>query len=165
MKSVVFFFLLGIAAGAVATAVYLKQPERAPSAPAARTQSAVAQAARSAQATAGHASDAVAQELRQARLMPDDLRKDLAETGQVVRTKAVAAGQAVSDARILSVIKAKYLLDGSLSAFDIHVTVEAGKVTLDGSVTSLDLIGRAVAVALGTDGVRSVTSHLVVEHD
>src|SRR5580658_2983359 len=86
-------------------------------------------------------------------LSPDEIRADLARTGQVARSRLEVAGSQMADARIVAVIKAKYLLDSQLSAFSISVTSRGGTVTLDGSVTSPELIGRAVALALNTDGV------------
>jgi osmotically-inducible protein OsmY len=55
-------------------------------------------------------------------------------------------------------VKAKYILDRDLSACDIHVSVLDGRVTLSGSTGSPDLVGRAVALALDTDGVLGVDS-------
>jgi len=105
----------------------------------------------------------IADKLRQWHLTGDDIRSDLARGGDVVRAKAKVAGEKISDARIVAVIKAKYLLDRDLSARDIRVEVEAGSVVLSGAAPSPELIGKAVALALDTDGVQTVTSHLAVQ--
>jgi hypothetical protein len=103
------------------------------------------------------------EKLRQWHLTPDDIRQDLSKTGEVVRTQAGAVGGKISDARILTVIKAKYVLDRDLSVCDIHVSVENGRVILAGTVTSEDLLGRAVALALDTGGVADVHSRLALK--
>jgi osmotically-inducible protein OsmY len=72
------------------------------------------------------------------------------------------AGEKISDVRILAVIKAKYVLDRDLSARDIAVDVSDGAVTLTGTVPSPEFVGRATALALETDGARSVTARLTV---
>jgi osmotically-inducible protein OsmY len=107
--------------------------------------------------------DNVSEKLRQWHLTGDDIRSDLARGGDVVRAKAKVAGATISDARIVAVIKAKYLLDRDLSARDIKVEADAGAVVLSGFAASPELIGKAVALALDTDGVQTVTSRLAVE--
>jgi len=104
----------------------------------------------------------VGEKLRDWKLTPDDLREDLKRGGAIVRTKARQAGAELSDARIVAMIKAKYVLDRELSARGLSVDVKAGEVTLRGEVTSEALIGHAIALALDTDGVVSVVSRLTV---
>ncbi|MFO1446867.1 MAG: BON domain-containing protein [Opitutaceae bacterium] len=104
----------------------------------------------------------VGEKLRAWKLTPDDLREDLKRGGAVVRTKAREAGAGLGDARILAMVKAKYVLDRDLSARSIDVDVKGGEVTLHGEVTSALLLGHAIALALDTDGVVSVTSRLIV---
>jgi len=60
-------------------------------------------------------------------------------------------------------IKAKYAEDSTLSAWKISVSCDKGHVTLSGTVSSPDDIGKAVALALDADGVRDVTSTLQVK--
>ena len=107
--------------------------------------------------------DDVADKLRQWHLTGDDIRSDLARGGEVVRAKARVAGERISDARVVAVVKAKYLLDRDLSAREIRVEVSGGAVVLSGVVASPELVGKAVALALDTDWVHTVTSHLAVE--
>jgi hypothetical protein len=110
--------------------------------------------------------DAVAKKMEEWKLSPDDIRDDFQKTGRIVRSKSIGLGQrvgeAVDDARVVTAIKAKYLTDRELSALSISVSSEKGLVTLNGSVKSLDLAGRATALALDTDGVTSVVSLLRV---
>ncbi|HTQ31834.1 MAG TPA: BON domain-containing protein [Opitutaceae bacterium] len=106
--------------------------------------------------------DAISDKLAQWHLTPDDIKKDLAQTGEVVRTKAQSAGEKIDDARIVTVVKAKFVLDRDLSALDIHVESRNGAVTLGGTVAAPGLIGKAIVLTLDTDGVRSVDSKLRV---
>ncbi|HEU5077737.1 MAG TPA: BON domain-containing protein [Opitutaceae bacterium] len=115
---------------------------------------------------ASSAKDAIADKLADWHLTGSDIRHDLEKGGEVIRTKARAAGStiasAASNAKVVSIIKTKYTLDKDLSARAISVSSDAGKVELTGSVANEELIGRAVALALDTDGVIEVTSHLTV---
>ena len=117
----------------------------------------------SAEATRG----AISRKLSEWNLGGDSIKEDLAKTGQVVRTKAKQAGSSIatatSNARIVTVIKAKYTLDEELAARTINIDCADGKVTLRGNVASHDLVGKAVALALETDGVAEVTSLLTVQ--
>ena len=145
MKAI-FFFIIGVFAGGYAVHVYDQR--------AAGGQPAL---------SSDSASDAVSTRLRDWHLTSDDIRADLAKTGQVFRAKAAVAGEKISDVRILTVIKSKYVLDRDLSAREISVDVKDGAVVLSGSVSSEAFIGRATALALDTDGVRNVTSRIAVE--
>jgi osmotically-inducible protein OsmY len=103
--------------------------------------------------------------IRQWRLTPEDIKQDLARAGEVVRDQADAIGARMSDERILAVVKAKYVLDRDLASCDIHVSVHASRVTLAGSAGSAELVGRAVALALDTNGVSGVDSKMGVVRD
>lgn len=98
-------------------------------------------------------------------LTGDDIKQELDRTGRVVRRQARELGKALaeSDAGITAKIKAKLLADRELSAAGISVNTTAGRVTLAGHVASLKQIGRAIALAYDTDGVREVTSTLQVK--
>ncbi len=104
--------------------------------------------------------DRLAAKIAQWHLRPEDLRADAARGGAIVRSNAQVVGDEFSDARIVVVIKAKYTLDHDLSARDIRVACRDGAVALSGSVDSPELVGRAVALALDTSGVRTVTARL-----
>ncbi len=138
-----FFFILGAFAGAYAVHVYDERGGEPPRA-------------------GGSAGDSVSSRLREWHLGPDDITADLARTGQVFRENAAAAGERISDVRMAAVIKAKFIVDRDLSARDIAVRVDDGRVTLTGTVPSADLIGRATVLALDTGGVRNVTARLSV---
>ena len=96
-----------------------------------------------------------------------DISNELARTGLVIRQKAREAGQAISeataDARITAAIKAKLLRDPELSAWNISVNTTGGVVTLSGTVSSAGNIGKAMALAMETEGVSHVISTLQVK--
>jgi len=111
---------------------------------------------------AGDAKDAIAGKAEDWNLTPDSIREELARTGRVVRSKARDMGDRMDDARIVAVIKGKFVVEKDLSAFAINVDCRDGAVNLTGSVTSTEQIGRAVTLALQTAGVQDVVSQLVV---
>jgi hyperosmotically inducible periplasmic protein len=107
--------------------------------------------------------------LRGLNLTTDDIKEELARSGQVVRRKAAQAGQALADAtadaRITAAIKTKLLGNRDLSAVRVSVNTTAGVVTLSGSVLSVDEISKVVLVALETEGVREVISTLQLKKE
>jgi osmotically-inducible protein OsmY len=113
------------------------------------------------------ARDAAQNELRVLHLRPEDVKDELARTGQVVRRAANEAGHAIADAtadaRITAAIKAKLLTSRDLSALKISVNTTAGVVTLSGAVASSEDISKAIVLAMETDGVREVVSTLQVK--
>jgi hyperosmotically inducible periplasmic protein len=152
-----FALVLGIAVGAAAVWIYSNYHNDA------RVQSAgqkVEDAAKSAR-------DAATNELRVLHLRPEDIKDELARSGQVVRRAASDAGHALADAtadaRITAAIKAKLVASRDLSALNISVNTTAGVVTLSGAVGSHELISKAVLLAMETDGVREVVSTLQVK--
>ena len=117
--------------------------------------------------TAQNAGDAIADKLRSWKLTREDITNELSRTGKVIREKTDAAGKvlkdATADARVTAAIKAKYLKDSEPSAWDIHVSTTDGIVTLSGTVSSPELIGKAMEQALDTDGAQQVISTLQVK--
>jgi gas vesicle protein len=99
-------------------------------------------------------------------LTPADIQEELTKTGKVVRRQMREVGAAMADASadaaITAKIKAKYAFDKELSAWSISVSTTDGRVTLSGNVSSPRLIGKAIMLALETDGVREVSSTLQV---
>lgn len=108
----------------------------------------------------GSVHDHVSDKIQQWHLTPEDIRADLAKTGQVVRDNSREAGSRIDDAYLATLIKGKYVLDKDLKAFDIHIECHNGYVTLTGTVPSEALVGKAVVLALDTNGVRNVTAKL-----
>lgn len=164
-----FVFLLGLAFGAIA--MHLYRDDRStrvagndvdPDASASLRHATNVAIDRTREA-ASDFSDAVSDKMREWRLSPDEVRAELGRTGEIVRENAAHAGERVADARIVAVIKAKLILDRELSAMDIDVDAKDGRVTLTGSLGSEKLVGKAVAHALDTDGVRNVNSKITVK--
>ena len=163
-----FIFLLGIAAGAAGYHYYHKptcatlspelekSPQSAPPPADNRTHS------EKARDGALAAKESISNKLVEWHLTPAEINRDLEQTGRVVRKKTAAAGQSLSNTRLVAVIKGKYALEDELSARAISVDADAGKVTLRGTVKSPELIARAISLALETDGVTSVDSELTV---
>ena len=113
------------------------------------------------------ARDAATNEMQVLHLRPEDIKDELGRTGQVVRRAAIDAGHAIADAtadaRTTAAIKAKLLGSRDLSALNISVNTTAGVVTLSGSVATPEHIGKAMVLAMETDGVREVVSTLQVK--
>lgn len=156
MKNALIFLLIGAVIGALSYHLYLK-PDATGTGRA--TTASVVERTKEA---ATEAKDAIAAKFEAWQLTPADLRRDLATANKIVRHKAKAAGESMSDARIVAVIKGKYAIDSELSALAISIDCTAGRVTLSGAVASLDLIGQAIRLALETDGVTEVESLLTV---
>jgi BON domain len=117
--------------------------------------------------TARAAGDVFQEKLRSFHLSGDDIKQELDRSGRVIRQKAEQAGQAISDAtadaRITAAIKAKLLRDPDLSAWNISVSTTSGVVTLAGAVASPEAVGKAMLLAMETDGVREAISTLQVK--
>ncbi len=167
MKSFIIGLLMGaiIATGAI---WYLNTGRTTPAVQKAEEQAAakVEKALESMQKAGEKTKEVLAAKLEALDLRSEDIRQELVENGSVVRRKAREIGEAAADAavdaRITATIKAKLAADTELSAIGISVATTAGRVTLSGSVTSLELIGKAMALALGTDGVREVVSTMQI---
>jgi hyperosmotically inducible periplasmic protein len=119
------------------------------------------------QNAAASAKDVVEEKLRVLDLRTNDIKDELARTGQVIRRKARDAGQtiadATADARITTAIKAKLIANRDLPGVGISVNTTAGVVTLSGFVGSAEQISKAMLLAMETDGVREVVSTLQVK--
>ncbi|MBI3878618.1 MAG: BON domain-containing protein [Verrucomicrobia bacterium] len=94
------------------------------------------------------------------------IKDELARTGRVVREKAVSAGTAIADAatdvRITGAVKTKFASDKQLFQRTIGVSTTNKRVTLTGSVASLEEITRAMVLAYDTPDVTAVVSELRV---
>jgi len=112
------------------------------------------------------AHDAIEQKLRDLKLSPQEVKDELARTGQVVRRKTQAAGQTIADValdtRLTAAVKAKLVVNRELSGRDISVSTTGAVVVLSGTVGSPEEISKAMLVAMETDGVKEVVSKLQV---
>ena len=158
--------LLGLILGAVIY-WYVETKSRQHPAAEERYQASADQAKASAKDTAGNLSNAFKAKMEALDLRTDQIKNELSRTGKIVRRKAYDIGakvaDAASDARIVAAIKASYTVDPNLSVWNISVSCADGHVNLSGTVSSPDDIGRATALALGTDGVRDVVSTIQVK--
>jgi osmotically-inducible protein OsmY len=71
-----------------------------------------------------------------------------------------SAGEYIDDAVITTKVKASILDQPTLKVFDIHVETFKGTVYLSGYVASQSTIDKAVEVASGVNGVRSVKNEM-----
>ena len=158
--------ILGIILGAVGYWFIEKKAREHPEAQA-RYEQAAAQFRSNAVAAAENTSNALKAKLDTLDLHTDQINDEIKRTGEVIRRKSRDIGDqavnAASDARAVTEIKAKYAADSTLSAWKISVSCSHGHVTLSGSVSSPEDIGRAIAFAMDADGVRDVTSTLQVK--
>ena len=96
-----------------------------------------------------------------------DIREELARTGKVVRKKALEAQAAIvdatADARTTAAIKGKLVVDPDLSALSISVNTTEGIVTLSGTVSAPEDIGKAIRLALDQAGAKEVVSTLQIK--
>jgi hyperosmotically inducible protein len=78
------------------------------------------------------------------------------------QAKAGEAAEATGDAGITAKVKTKFLADTAISGLKIDVDTKDNVVTLSGTVPTAAEKRRAVEVARGTDGVKSVVDQLKV---
>lgn len=101
------------------------------------------------------------------KLTPSDIGRDLEKGGRIVREKTLTVGEKMGtmadNARIVTVINGKLVADSDLSAMKINVDADAGVVTLKGTAQSPAAVGKAIYLALDTDGVTQVVSLLTVK--
>ena len=166
MKSFFNGLLLGIILGAAGYWFIQHKAREHPEAEQ-RAVAAASEATASASEMGHHLSDAFKAKLETLDLRPAQIKDELGRTGKIVRRSARDFGAQVADAtadvRIIAAIKAAYAADPDLSVWQISVSCDLGRVTLAGTVSAEENIGKAVALALETDGVRDVTSTLVVK--
>lgn len=156
MKTLFVVLVLGVIAGAFGWQYYQRSQkptiaERA-AALAERTKAAAIQT-----------KDAVVAQAEEWKLTPENIKDELDRNGRVVRSRAIAVGERMDDARIVTVIKGKLIVEKNLSVLDIGVECHDGAVKLTGKVDSAAQIGQAVTLALQTTGVHNVVSDLAVK--
>ena len=74
-----------------------------------------------------------------------------------------STGEYFDDSTITAKVKAAILGDPDLKVLQINVETFKGVVQLSGFVNSPQAVSRAVAVARGISGVKSVTNNLIVK--
>lgn len=169
MKAIAIFVLLALVVGAITLGVRHQQEQRkTPWGKASEKIEATAQQAKEkAEATFQRAKETAEAKWEDWNLKSEAIREELTQTGKVVRRKAedlaAAVSDAAADARTTAVLKTKIAQDPDLSVWRIGVDTTRGRVTLAGEVSSHEHIGRAIQLALETDGVREVISTLQVQ--
>lgn len=73
--------------------------------------------------------------------------------------------QAASDHSITATIRSRYAADSAISRFNLGVDTFNGTVRLSGTVDSFEVRDRAVRIADGTSGVRSVRNDISVNRN
>ena len=79
------------------------------------------------------------------------------------RSSRESLGARIDDGVIVTKLKAKYIADSEVKAFDIDVSANNGVVTLEGQVANAAARERAVSLARDTEGVAQVVDRLSVE--
>src|ERR1043166_982636 len=87
----------------------------------------------------------------------------VATTGRVAERAAEHAAARVDDARITTMIQAKYFLDSGVKGRHIDVDTRDGVVTLRGEVSGEAERSQALLLARNTDGVQRVEDNLTVD--
>ena len=117
----------------------------------------------------GYYSDGFTAKMEALDLLPRQIKEELADRGMIVRRTAHDIGEsmvnAASDKRAVTALKGEYAADQDLSGWQIAISCTKGQVELSGMVSSPEDIGRAVLLALETDGVRDVISTLQVKNN
>jgi osmotically-inducible protein OsmY len=93
------------------------------------------------------------------------IQSDLDRGTTIVRTKDTVVGAPTGntdDSVIESMVKGKLQADPQCSSAMIDVSAHNGEVNLKGSADSATQIGRAIALALDTQGVTKVSSDVKV---
>ncbi|MES2692440.1 MAG: BON domain-containing protein [Verrucomicrobiota bacterium] len=99
------------------------------------------------------------------RLNSTDIQSDLDRGATIVRTKdsIVGAPTGASDDDVVeTMVKGKLQADSDVSSAKIDVDASNGEVMLKGTASKSDAIGRAIALALDTQGVTKVSSDIKV---
>jgi hyperosmotically inducible protein len=94
-----------------------------------------------------------------------ELQADLDRGVTIVRTKDTVVGAPTGntdDDVIETMIKGKIQADADTAKAMIDVDAKSGEVTLKGSADSASQVGRAIALALDTQGVTKVSSDVKV---
>jgi osmotically-inducible protein OsmY len=84
------------------------------------------------------------------------------EAGRETKEAAAKAGDAMGDAAITAKVKTAFMADPDVKALQINVDTKDGVVALKGAVDGRTNVDKAVQIARGIDGVKSVDNQLTV---
>lgn len=76
--------------------------------------------------------------------------------------RTASAKEAMSDAAITGKVKAAVMAEPGIRSLKIDVDTKDGVVTLNGKIDTQEQKNRAMQVAQGVDGVKSVVDHLTL---
>lgn len=91
-----------------------------------------------------------------------ETRDQVRQARQETRGVAGRSGNAITDSWITMKVHSQFVPEDALEDSDIDVETRGGVVTLTGTVATAAGKSRAVAIAKGTDGVKSVSDRLRV---
>jgi hyperosmotically inducible periplasmic protein len=128
-------------------------------------------AANSAGTALNNAGNAVANTARMTewKLNASDIQADLDAKRDIVRTKEATAAQPtgrMDRKTVKTAVEGKLKADSDTSALKIDVDAKKdGEVELTGKAHSAEEVGKAIALALDTDGVNKVTSKIRLDRE
>ena len=73
------------------------------------------------------------------------------------------AGEAVADSAITAKVKTAFLADAAVKGLQVNVETRDGVVMLNGALDTAANVDRAVTIAKGIEGVKSVDNRLTVK--
>ena len=82
------------------------------------------------------------------------------EAGRETKEAAAKAGDAIGDSAITAKVKTAFMADPDVKALQIDVDTKDGVVALKGTVDGRTNVDKAVQIARGIDGVKSVDNQL-----
>jgi hyperosmotically inducible protein len=89
--------------------------------------------------------------------------KSASTAGDKMATTTQKAGDKVDDAAITTKVKTALMAEPGLRSLEINVDTRDNVVTLNGTVDSQEKKQRAMQIAQGVEGVKSVSDNLVVK--
>lgn len=102
------------------------------------------------------------------KLSNSDLQADIAAKRDIVRTKTNAGTPVgnIDKSALKAAVETRVRSDSQLAPFKLDVEIDhQTEVVLTGKARTADEIGRAIALALDTDGVTKVTSKIKLDKD
>jgi|SRR5215831_13017239 len=92
------------------------------------------------------------------------LKEEMDKQGKITMSKPANMTTAIiDDGKLSDLVKAKIAAEPMLSGTDIRQDVKDGEVTLRGTATSYDQVGRAMRLALECGATRTVVSTIEVK--
>ncbi len=104
---------------------------------------------------------AIAARIVEWKLGPEDTKAEFERTGRIERTKPPEPGAPtgpMDGSMITNLVRSRLEGDPELAPLGLSIVVKGDVVTLSGNAHGYDQIGRAVALALDTEGVNKAIS-------